>query len=104
MGIIQMDPETVKKLLEGYQNELEPEGKALDALYRQFTCPRCKGDVRKEFSPNHVFSDKDTLNPRALLRCTRCKCLLDPHSGLIVEPGNMSQTPAGIHLIDGDDE
>jgi hypothetical protein len=103
MGIIEMDPEVAKKLLEGYQNELEPEVKALDAFYRQFKCPRCKGDCRKEYAQNHVFNDPNTLTARALLRCTRCKCLLDPHSGLVVEPGNMSQTPAGIHLIDGDE-
>jgi|HubBroStandDraft_1064217.scaffolds.fasta_scaffold304657_2 hypothetical protein len=99
MGIIEMDPADVLKAIAGYQNELDPERKALDAFYRQFKCKRCSGDVVKEYAVKHAFNDPDTLNPRALLRCTRCKCLFDPHSGVILELGDMTQTPSGIPLV-----
>ena len=88
MPFIEMDPELVRKALEGYQNELAPEQAKLEAFYRQFRCPSCKGQCRKEYDTHHAFSDPDSLVPRALLRCTSCSTLLDPHSGMVVERGD----------------
>ena len=85
MVIKPMDPALALKAIEGYQNELAPEAKALEAFYRQFTCKRCGGPCRKEFVRGHVFSDPNTLVPRSCLRCTSCQLLFDPHSGLLVE-------------------
>lgn len=100
MSVIkEMDPADALRAIEGYTNELDPERKALDAFYRQFKCKRCGADVTKEYDVKHAFSDPDTLNPRALLRCTRCRCLFDPHTGLVLDLGNMNQTPDGIPLI-----
>lgn len=99
MPIIEMDPDAVRRAIAGYQNELEPERKALDAFYRQFRCKRCGGQVQKEYTKSHAFNDPDTLNPRALLRCTSCKCLFDPHSGVVLELGDMTQTSSGIPLV-----
>lgn len=81
-----MDPQLAAKLVEGYQNELEPERKALEAFYRQFVCLRCKQPCRKEQVAGHVFDKSgETLVPRSCLRCTACNLLFDPHSGLVVE-------------------
>lgn len=99
MGIIEMDPADVLKSIAGYQNELAPELKGLESFYRQFNCKRCGGTCRKEYATSHAFSDPDTLNPRALLRCNQCRCLFDPHSGLVLELGDMTKTPSGIPLI-----
>lgn len=93
MHFVEMDPEVALKAIEGFENELDPERRSLDVFYGQFVCPRCKGEMRKEFAGGenggHAFADRSTLNPRALLRCTDplCGCLFDPHSGLLVERG-----------------
>lgn len=85
MHFQELDPSLAAKLVEGYTNELAPAHKALEAFYRQFRCPRCKGACQKESVAGHVFGDPDTLVPRSCLRCTVCTCLFDPHSGLIVQ-------------------
>lgn len=80
-----MDPELVWKSIEGYHNELVGEQKALDAFYRQFVCPLCKGNCSKEMLASHAFSDKETLVARSVLRCEVCQCLFDPHTGLVID-------------------
>lgn len=82
-----MDPGLARKLLEGYQDELAPERKKLEAFYRHCRCPRCKNECRKEASANHAFGG-GTLVARSLLRCTVCRCLFDPHSDLVLERGD----------------
>lgn len=96
-----MDPDLVWKAIEGHQNELEPEQRKLDAFYRQFVCPRCKGKCHKEYDAQHAFSDPDTLVPRALLRCDDCTALFDPHNGMIVEMGNLAKVGSDIPIITG---
>lgn len=91
MAIVEMDPAAAWKAIEGYPNELSGEMKAQDAFYRQFSCKRCKGQVQKEISPAHAFADPNSLVPRCLLRCTSCRFLFDPHSGLAVELGDRSK-------------
>jgi len=99
----EMDPELVWKLIEGYQNELDPEAKKLDAFYRQFKCPRCRGNCRKEIHAGpdggHAFSDPETLVARALLRCLLCSCLFDPHTGMILELDGATLRPQGTQPI-----
>lgn len=87
MRVHEMDPALIWKLIEGFQNELEPEVRKLDAFYRQFHCPRCGGACRKETDPRHAFSDPETLVARSLLRCTLCTCLFDPHTNIVLETG-----------------
>ena len=93
MHFVELDPAVALKAIEGFENVLDPELRSMDAFYRQFRCPRCKGEMRKEFASGenggHAFADKSTMNPRALLRCVNpiCGCLFDPYSGLLVERG-----------------
>ncbi|WP_394831648.1 hypothetical protein LVJ94_34560 [Pendulispora rubella] len=84
MVFVEIDPELARQAIEGYENELAPEKKGLDAFYRQFRCKRCGSSCRKEMSTRHVFSAPDVLVPRSLLRCEACGILFDPHSGLVV--------------------
>lgn len=93
MPIVELDPALAWKAIEGYTNELDPEQKALDAFYRQFRCKQCSGQVVKEFVQGHVFSDKNTLVPRACLRCETCRCLFDPHTGIVLEMGAQNGIP-----------
>lgn len=101
MPFTELDPILAWKAIEGYQNELAPEQKALDAFYRQFRCTRknCGASCRKEMLANHAFSDPDTLVPRSVLRCVRCESLFDPHSGLLLEMGNTAKAPPDIPII-----
>lgn len=90
MPFIEMDPADVWKAIEGHVDELSPKAKALEVFYKQFTCPRCRGPVRKEISPSHAFGN-NSLVGRALLRCETdtCNYLFDPHSGISVEMGKL---------------
>lgn len=100
MPVKEMDPEFAWKAIEGYANELVPEQKSLDAFYRQFKCPRCGGNCRKEvLSARHAFSDPETLVPRSVLRCLSCDCLFDPHTGMRLEMGNPAKVPPDIPII-----
>ena len=96
----EMDPALVWKAIEGYQNELASEQRALDAFYRQFRCQRCGSTCRKETIPNHAFADPAVLVPRSVLRCLSCEALFDPHSGIRLEMGNPAKSPPDIPIID----
>lgn len=100
MPFVEMDPLLIWKAIEGYQNELAPEQKGLDAFYRQFKCPRCGSDCRKETVLKHAFSDPDTRVARSVLRCLTCEALFDPHSGIRLEMGNPAKAPPDIPIID----
>lgn len=91
MHFKEMDPELVLKAIEGYENELEPAKKVQDAFYRQIRCVRCgSGHLEKHFlGVGHSFNaEAGELLPRHGMRCTVCKCVFDPHSGLVVETGS----------------
>lgn len=91
-----MDPSVALSLIEGYQNELAPEMKSLEAFYRQFRCKKCGSECGKELVPAHAFSP-DTLLARCCLRCPKCNLLFDPHSGLVVEWGSpVAPTPTDL--------
>ncbi len=98
MAFTPLDPTLAWKAIEGYQNELAPEQKVLDAFYRQHKCPRCEGDCRKEMMVRHAFAP-GTLVPRSVLRCHSCACLFDPHSNIIVEMGNLAKVEPAIPII-----
>lgn len=100
MPFVELDPELAWKAIEGYQNELAPEQRALDAFYRQYKCQRCGGTCRKETVVRHAFADAETLVPRSVLRCLSCDCLFDPHSGVRLEMGNLGKIQPPIPIID----
>ena len=105
MPIIEMDPLLAWKAIEGYTNELDGETTKLEALYRQFKCPRCDGPWQKEMLKEHAFADTSVLVPRALLRCRLCRCLFNPHVldahgvPMIVELGNPAKVEPDIHIF-----
>jgi hypothetical protein len=98
----ELDPEVIRKALEGYSDILTPEAARLESLYKSKKCPRCLSGLQKEFDPRHVFADQDVSVPRALLRCAICRYCVDPHSNLIIEYGDASKIPveSAIHIID----
>ncbi len=96
----EMDPEIVRRAIEGYQDELAPAHKAQEAFYRQFRCPRCECQLQKEFNAKLCF-DEDSLVPKAHLRCPNCSFLLDPHTNLVIETGNPAKIPVSVIPIVG---
>ena len=105
----EMPQELVEKLIEGYENEIEPAYKVQEAFYRQMACPRCQGRCEKIFlSKEHAFSE-GSLVPRSGLKCTLCDCVFDPHSGVILDLGNPGKIPgrvgaANVPYIGGEEE
>ncbi len=88
MSFKELDPELAWKLIEGFENVLDPEAKKLDAFYRQFACRSCGStSLSRETDVGHAFRDPDTLVPRSLLRCRLCGELQDPHTGIILSRG-----------------
>lgn len=104
MSYVTLTPTQVRKAIEGYENELAGEQKKLDAFYRQFRC-RCGNKYQKEILPTHAFPDGgEFLTARSLLRCTVCRALFDPFSGLYLEMGNRALAQPDIPIIKPSDE
>ena len=85
--------------LAGHDDCLSGEFTKLEAVYRQCSCPQCGGSCQKVYDSRHAFSDPDTMVPRALLRCTQCKALFDPFTGIRVEMGNKGLVRPSLPLI-----
>ena len=101
MPYIELDPDVVLKAIEGHENILEGEQKKMEAFYRQFICPSCKGTaLSKRFDSRHAFADPECLLARATLACNDCNCHFDPHSGIIISMGNPAGIPSRIPIID----
>ena len=97
MGVFkEMDPRLVAKAIEGYSDELGAESNRQQAFYRQKSkCPRCGEVMQKEFDVRTAHESDDLL-PRALLRCSNCGCLIDPHTNLVVETGSPAKIPVAV--------
>ena len=93
-GVVhELNPEVAHAAIQGYQDEIAPAALADAAFYRQFKCPTCHGGLLKEFLGGvHGIGTTwvpGEVTPQALLRCTSCRLLMNPRSGLIVEKGDM---------------
>lgn len=96
-GVVrELSPEIARKAIQGYKDEISPAAVADDAFYRQFRCPSCRADMTREFlGGSHAVGVTwvdGCATPQALLRCTECKLLMNPRSGLIIEQGNFIPT------------
>lgn len=83
----ELDPEVVRKALEGQQDLLAPEVKKEEALFRNSQCPCCGAfeheavlNVRRPFTPGVPL-------PNRVLRCSRCHSEFDPYTRLILIAG-----------------
>ena len=85
-----MDPLITRKLLEGHQDILSGAAEQHEQFYSNQSCPRCSGGCRRVGDPQMMFREGQAL-PRYQLECLACGCVFDPHSGIIVEIGNIGQ-------------
>lgn len=88
-----LEPEQIRKAIEGIEDVLEGELKKQEAFYRHCICPRCKKpELNKEYlsvtgpGKGVTFVESEPL-PRAMLRCSHCNCLHNPFTGMILEIG-----------------
>lgn len=79
----ELDPDVVRKALEGQQDLLTPEVRKEEAFLRHCTCPNCNTssfetmvNVRKPFSPGVAL-------PNKILRCMGCRAEFDPYTRFI---------------------
>jgi len=85
----ELDEDALLRAIEGYTDELVGERRKLSAFYRQFNCPRCKGECDEVFiSVDHSLPKDDELVQRSGLKCRICEAIFDPHTGIIVSLGN----------------
>lgn len=93
-GVVkELHPDVARVAIEGYTDDLSSAQRTDDAFYRQFTCPSCgNATMTKEFAGGSqavgVTWVEGEVTPQALLRCTECRCLINPRSGMIVERGS----------------
>lgn len=80
-----MDPADILTALEGHQDILSPRLREEDEFIRRTRCPRCQEDSpRREIDPKRPFAPGELL-ARFDLRCTRCNCLFEPYTKVILE-------------------
>lgn len=88
-----MDPELIKKAIEGFSDELSAERKELDEFYEDCRCPNCEGKCHKEEPPPGQVFAQGILVQKSFLRCEQCSLLFDPHTGIILERAKHMTVP-----------
>lgn len=86
MGIFkELDPEVVRRALEGQVDILTPMLKKEEAFFRNSACPECRSANHEPFvNAAKPFTEGVAL-PNRLLRCLECKTEFDPYSRLITK-------------------
>lgn len=84
MGIFkELDPEVVRKALEGEVDILTPMVKKEEAFFRNQVCPVCDSTSSEAFlNASNPFTAGSPL-PNKRLRCLDCKTEFDPYSRLV---------------------
>lgn len=104
-----MDPNLVRKLLEGHKDILADEVKVDEAFYRNTRCPMCgQGDCQKKIYPTKVAVDDDGnteiisspfnggILPDGYAHCIHCDTDFNPHTGMIYRTeASMIHEPEG---------
>lgn len=93
----EMDPELVRKAIEGYTDELTPAARVQESYQRQFRCPNCRSELVKDFNHPARWSGEGLL-AKFLLRCELCDYTVEPDTGLIIRTGNPAQVPEELRV------
>ena len=91
-----MDPDQVRKLLEGHDDIIGPDAKAEEALYRHTSCPMCGGgDCEKRIRDAKIVTDEEGqpvvaqspfgsgILPEGYAHCINCGTDFNPYTGMI---------------------
>ena len=83
----ELDPEVIRKALEGQEDVLGSEAKKEQALFRNTSCPNCGAYEHEQvLNAKRPFTPGSPL-PNKTLRCMPCQTEWDPFSGIIVSVG-----------------
>lgn len=81
----EMDPDVIRKLLEGHENVIAPAVEKEQALMSSSPCPVCKGtETEARVNAKRPFI-KGKILPNKLLHCLHCGAEFDPGTGLILK-------------------
>lgn len=81
----EMDPDEIRRLLEGHQDVLTPESTKEQAFLKVCACPLCRSYSHEQFmDPARPFIPGVPLVSR-YLRCLQCSAEWDPRTGLILK-------------------
>lgn len=80
----EMDPELVRKLLEGHADVISPAVAQEQADLVGFDCPFCHSPTTARVNPKRPFSNGKIL-PNKVLICLKCGAEIDPNSRLIMK-------------------
>ena len=91
----ELDPDQALRMMEGCENVLLPAYQEQEKLYNA-SCPACGGPCLKEFLSLKHALPQGALVPRSGLKCEKCGCVFDPHSGVIIKATRSDGSPAEV--------
>jgi hypothetical protein len=104
MHLKYLDPEITRKLLEGHKDVISQAAEDRDKFYSTTSCPRCGGSCKKMGNYSTMYTADEPL-PRFCLKCLACGEEFDPHSGLVLKPGNVGKAVVpSIPILSGPDD
>lgn len=81
----EMDPDFIRKALEGHTDVLSDAVKKEEAFFRNSTCPACGDRELTAFVNAANPFTVGALLPNKLLRCVKCETEFDPYSRFITK-------------------
>jgi hypothetical protein len=75
----EMDPDEVRKMLEGHENVLAPEVKKHEDYFATLQCTYCGGNCRPFVSKERLFETGSIL-PKYLAECNDCGHQFEPYT------------------------
>jgi len=86
----ELDPDAVRKLLEGHENVIKPAVERELSFFRSIPCPACQGtETEARINPKRPFV-KGSILPNKLLHCLHCGAEFEPDTKLISKPPTIS--------------
>lgn len=79
----EMEPEAVRKALEGHVNVLKPALEEHERYFKYLSCHRCGGEVYAFVNPHQLFKPGSVL-PNYLAKCRTCGCEFEPFTKIEV--------------------
>lgn len=85
-----MDPKDVLKTIEGVHDFIAEAAAEKNKYFKNLKCISCGSSVYSEVSAEDMEKVPDgQVLPYGRARCTACRCLFDPTTGIIIERGSI---------------
>lgn len=98
-----MKEEDILKAIEGVEDIITPAVKSRRERYARLKCPGCGGRISMEvWSSDLTRMRSDEVVPDGRARCIACGRLFDPDTGLVYDPGRLTNVMEAVPLIDPD--